>query len=476
MTEPSHRLVGIGRSVAQALARPTDISALAAFRILLGLTLFVGLVRFMAQGWVRTQFVEPQMAFTYWGFGWVPRPPEWGMNALFLLLAACALCISAGLLYRLAAALFFVGFSWVQLLDVTNYLNHYYLVVLLSLLLTVLPLHRAWSVDAWWRPSIRRATLPAWMTWLLRFQVGVVYFYAGKAKFTGDWLLHAQPLGIWLSSRSETPIVGALFDQPWVAYAASWAGFLFDTTIVAFLLARRTRPFAYAVVILFHLCTHVLFDIGMFPWIMIVSALVFFSPTWPRKLLRRAPASPEGASAEARPLRRWALVLGATWCLVQVLVPLRHHLYPNQLLWAEQGMRFAWKVMVREKSGSVTFHVTDPGSGRTWQVTPQSYLTSRQVREMSAQPDLILQMAQRIARDFEARGIAGAEVRAEAWVSLNGRPPALLLDPTIDLARVRDGLGAAAWILPPPEGPPLALRGSSGDPSPLGFAPRNPTR
>lgn len=458
MTEPSPGGARSGRALLGALARPTDIAALAAFRILFGLMLFVGLSRFMAQGWVQSHYVEPGFAFSYWGFGWVPRPSEVGLYALFGGLALAALCIAAGLFYRVAAALFCVGFAWVQLLDATNWLNHYYLVVLLSLLLAVLPLHGAWSLDAWRRPSLRRATLPAWMTWLLRFQVGVVYFFAGKAKLSEDWLLHAQPLGIWLSSRNEVPLIGPLLDATWAAWAASWAGFLFDTTIVAFLLARRTRPFAYAVVVVFHLCTHLLFDIGMFPWIMVVSALVFFSPSWPRKLLRlQAPAVTAPAAPAAR-LPAWGLALAAAYCVVQVAVPLRHHLYPGQLLWAEQGMRFAWKVMVREKSGSVTFHVTDPATRRRWQVNPQSYLTWRQTREMSTQPDLILQVAHHIARDFRARGVAAPQVRAEAWVSLNGRPAALLVAPDVDLASVRDGLGPAAWILPAPQGPPLPLR------------------
>jgi hypothetical protein len=106
-------------------------------------------------------------------------------------------------------------------------------------------------------------------------------------------------------------------------------------------------------------------------------------------------------------------------------------------------MRFAWKVMVREKHGSVTFHVRDPATGRRVEVPPRRYLTAKQEREMAAQPDLILALARHIARD-----LGGVEVRAEAWVSLNGRPPRLLVDPDVDLARARDGLAPKPWILP----------------------------
>ncbi len=444
------------RTWSSALFRPVDVSSLAAFRALLGAVMFVGTVRFVAQGWVRAHYVEPALTFHYFGFGWVERPPEWALYALHVALAVLALLVAVGFLYRVAIVLWLLGFTYVQLLDVTNYLNHYYFVVLSSALLVFLPAHRAFSVDAHLWPSVRADTMPAWMLYLVRFQVGVVYVFAGLAKLTEDWLIHAQPLGIWMASRTDTPVIGPLLDEPWTAYLLSWAGFLFDTTIVLWLSWRRTRPFAYAVVLVFHALTFVFFDIGMFPFIMVVAATVFFAPDWPRRLswLRERAASGGAVSAP-----RWGAAVAAAWCLVQLAVPLRSHLYPGDVLWAEEGMRFSWRVMVREKNGSVTFHVRDRATGRTWQVNPFEYLTMRQAQEMSAQPDLILQMAHVVADDFRSRGL-DVEVRAEAWVSLNGRAPRLLIDPDVDLARVEDGLLPAKWILPGPEEPPLPAGGA----------------
>jgi hypothetical protein len=151
-----------------------------------------------------------------------------------------------------------------------------------------IPAHRALSVDAWLRPALRADVAPAWCTWLLRAQIAIVYVNAGLAKATADWLLHAQPLNLWLSVYADVPVVGPYLALPAVAYAAAWAGFLFDTTIVVFLMWKRARPFAYAVVLAFHLGTHLLFPmIGMFPVIMIVAATMFFEAGWPRELGRR---------------------------------------------------------------------------------------------------------------------------------------------------------------------------------------------
>lgn len=468
MTESSF----VGRLHAR-LAAPTDVAALVAFRVLFGLVVAVGAVRFVAEGWVARCYLEPSFAFKYWGFGWVKAWPAWGMYLHFGLVAMLGLAVAAGLFYRVSASLLFVAFTYLELIDVTTYLNHYYLVSLLALLLAVMPLGQAGSLDTWRRPHTRVAAFPAWCTALLRFQIGVVYVFAALTKVEPDWLLHAQPMQLWLAARSELPVVGPHLGRFEVALAMSWAGFLYDLTIPLWLSWRRTRALAYGVVLVFHGAVGVLFNIGMFPFIMTTSALVFFPPSWPRALASRlrlpvagagralvndvSPSAPGASSG----WRWFGFAAGAAYVLLQIALPLRHLAYPGSVLWNEQGMRWSWKVLVREKNGAVSYVVTKP-NGRRELVEPRAYLTEAQAREMSGQPDLILQLAHRIAEDFAARGEGPVEVRAEARVSLNGRRPKLLVDPAVDLARVDDGLGIARWILPEPNEPPIRLRSLAG--------------
>ncbi len=70
-------------------------------------------------------------------------------------------------------------------------------------------------------------------------------------------------------------------------FAYGWAGAGFDLTIVAWMLWGRSRPLAFAVLIVFHLITGQLFMIGVFPYMMIAASLIFFSPEWPRRLIAR---------------------------------------------------------------------------------------------------------------------------------------------------------------------------------------------
>jgi vitamin K-dependent gamma-carboxylase len=456
-----------------ALVAPRDIASLAAFRVAFGLIIVASALRFLAYGWIDDMFVMPSFHFAYWGFGWLPVPTAAVTYVLFAGLGVLGALVAAGLWYRPAVAGLFVVFTYLQVVDATNYLNHYYLVSLLAALLFFIPAHRTFSLDARRRPALRADTVPAWCLHLLRFQVAVVYVNAGLAKATADWLLHAQPMNLWLSGRTDLPVIGPYLALPAVAFAAAWAGFLFDTTIAFFLLWRRTRPFAYVAVLGFHLATHLLFPkIGMFPVIMVVAALVFFDPSWPRRLLaaarRRigrtsiAGEAPSSVAAVMAPdSRRWIGVGTAAagiFMLIQVLLPLRAHLYGGNVSWHEQGMRFSWRVMTRAKNGTVTFKVREPATGRQWEVAPAKYVTRMQERDMAVQPDLILQLAHHIARDFAAHGHPGVEVHADAQVSLNGRPAAILVDPNTDLAREPDGFGGKRWIRPAPAGPPPLLR------------------
>ncbi len=465
MTSPPSvaRGTALGRLL-QAANVPIDGAWLAAFRFAFGLVMAVSMLRFIAYGWIDVLFVRPSFHFKYWLFPWVEPLSGLGMHRLFWALFALALCVAFGVLFRLSALLFTLGFTYLQLIDVATYLNHYYLASLLALLLACSPAGRVASADAWLLPRLRAQEVPhAWL-WLFRLQVTVVYSYAGVAKAHGDWLYYAQPLRIWLGGHTDMPVLGPLFRLEGVPLIMSWAGFLFDTCVPWFLLFRRTRLFAYAAVIAFHALTRALFPIGMFPVIMVLSALVFFPPAWPRTLLGwvsarlRAPARDAGGAPVRPRVPGWALALMGLYATLQVLLPLRCFAYGGNVRWHEQGMRFSWRVMVREKNGSVTFYVRQKSTGREFEVVPRRYLTLAQEREMGGQPDLILQFAHFLRDDFARRGYGAVSVRADALVSLNGRPMVRMIDPEVDLAAVEDGLARARFVLPAPTDTPPLIR------------------
>ncbi len=424
---------------------PVDTASGAVFRIVFGLLMLIATLRFFAHGWISEYYEMPQHFFSYYGFGRVKPWPEPGMYIHFGAMAVLAVMIAVGLYYRVAVVLFGLLFGYAHLIDQTNYLNHYYLVICLCGLMAFLPLNATWSLDARRDPNLRSSTIPSWVVWALRAQIGLVYIFGGIAKLKYSWLVDAMPLKIWLPSNTDFPIIGPWLGQEWTAYAFSWAGLAFDLSIVPLLLWPRTRRYAYFLVIGFHLMTVKLFTLGMFPWIMMASSLIFLPPSWPRRFVasRITEECP-------RPARRPRLILGAlgVYFAFHVVMPFRHVLYPGDVCWTEQGFRFSWNVMVMEKTGSVEFHVVEPSTGRRWDVVPTNYLTRYQTKMMSTQPDHILQLAHIVADDYRAKGVIDPEVRVDAFASLNGKPRQRLIDPSVDLARETDSLAPKSWIFP----------------------------
>lgn len=423
---------------------------MAVFRIGFGLVAVYSSLRFLAKGWVDRLYLEPEHHLTYPGFGWVqPWPSPW-MHLHVVVLALLGGCIALGYRHRLAAALFVVGFAYAELIDAALYLNHYWFVTLAGLLLVLLPVHHRWSLDA--RQGRVRAArfVPAGVVWALRAQLAVVYLFAGLAKLNGDWLFRAQPMRLWLADRTHIPIVGPLLDEPLLAYAASWAGAFFDLTIVGWLLWRRSRPWAYAAVVGFHLITGALFQIGVFPWVMIVGTLVFFAPDWPARLRSTSSRSVRSSTpglGRVAGVARPAVAVLVLLAMVQLVLPLRHYAYPGNVRWTEEGYYGAWRVMVTEKAGYAQYRITDPATGNTWQADPGLVLTDWQAEQAAVRPDLVHATAHLLARHYREQGKGDVEVRADVWVSMNGRPPRLLVDPSVDLAAQPRTLAPSKWIL-----------------------------
>lgn len=438
------------------LRKPVYSASLAFFRIIFGLMLFGGVLRFWLKGWIYDLYIQPSFFFHYYGFEWV-RPLGNYTYVLFALCGLSALTFALGFRYRLSSIVLFLSFTYIELMDKTNYLNHYYFVSLVLFLMIWLPAHVNLSVDGRMKPALLRKYIPLWTIGSIRLMLGIVYVYAGLAKMNSDWLLHAMPLRLWLPANNDIPLVGPLFNQVWVAYAFSWFGAIYDTTIPFLLLWRKSRPWAYAAVVVFHVATSILFPIGMFPYIMILAALVFFpSRTAERlslylhgnvkRLLSVATGSNMYNFAPAK--QRGLALLFTIFFTIQLLFPWRYLLMPGELFWTEEGFRFSWRVMLIEKMGYAQFVVRDKITGTSVAVNNNDFLTKNQEKMMATQPDFIVQYAHLLKRHFREKGMQQPQVFATIYVTLNGRRSRLFADKETDLSEEKDSFKHKQWILP----------------------------
>jgi hypothetical protein len=314
-------------------------------------------------------------------------------------LALGGVMMAVGYWYRAAAAAVFLSWGYFFAVESTRtyWQSHYYMELLLAFLMIWLPAARSFSLDA--RSGARRPSpgrIPFWTILVLRGQLVIIYFYAGVAKLSADWLLDAVPLRWVLREEHVTApfkaylspaLFGLLNDTvhslPF-AYLLSHLGVAFDLSVGFLLLIRRTRILAMIGMILFHVTNHVLIydNIGWFPLAGATTALIFLDPDWPGRLLRwmRQPRwappdrqwliggavlipvlgaalgwklKPSPSPAEkgaASPLGNGTVVLVLLWLSFQGLAPIRHHLIPGDGRFTYEGLSFSWRLKADDRS------------------------------------------------------------------------------------------------------------------------------
>ena len=414
------------------------------------------ILRFWLKGWIETTYIDPSFHFSYYFFDWV-KPLGDFTYLIFLICGLSAFFIALGYKYTYSIIIFFLSFTYIELMDKTTYLNHYYFISILSFIMLFLPASSSYSIDAL-QDKTSFSKVYKWNIDVIKLLLFIVYFYSGLAKINSDWLIEAQPLKIWLTSNYDLPLIGGLMQKTWIHYFMSWGGMIYDLSIAFLLIYNKTRVFAFLLVIFFHLFTAILFPIGMFPYIMIMGSVIFFESKTHKKILDYFSSlfhlnkiiSSKKIIRDIKPFKRkkLAIVVLSVFFTIQILFPFRYFLYPGELFWNEQGYRFSWRVMLIEKKGYTNFKVVDKDSNNSFFVKNEDFLTEFQERQMSFQPDFILEFAHFLGNFYSEKGIKNVEIYADSYVTLNGRMSMPFIDSNIDLYKQKRGFKHKKWIIP----------------------------
>ena len=424
--------------------------SLVALRISWGVVMLSEVVRFMELdfGLLQDTLVSPKYLFSYHGFEWIWRCSLENWKVLLWIMTVSCVAFSVGFLYRVASVTFFLLFTFLFLQDATMYLNHYYLICILSGVFSCLPANRLNAIDPILKLAKHQKTVPYWTVFVCRLVISIVYIYAGIAKMNEDWI-RGEPLLHWVPKRCRWyPSLCWLLKHPATAVGMSWCGLVFDTLCpFLFPAGGYYRILAFMASTFFHVSNMLLFNIGVFPAVMLAISMIYCDPDWPLQVFRLFSRSPNFQSPpsvprdKSKPLtrseKRTIFLIGA-FTVIQVFLPIRHVLYPGNVVWNELGHVFSWRMKLRDKMGMTKFYVTppdlEPSGDNSRLVKLERFLTEDQIKRMAGRPDMIFQTVDEIIRRYEYAYTVAPQVHVVSIGSVNYRADQFMLDPRINLA------------------------------------------
>ena len=429
------------------LFKHIDNSALIVFRIIFGLLCFLESVGAIFTGWIKRTLIEPEFTFNFIGFDFLQPLPGDLMYVYYLIMGVFGLGIMLGYKYRFSSIGFTLMWCGVYFMQKSSYNNHYYLLILLCAIMSILPAHKFASLDVKINPKLKAISMPAWCKWIFVLQLLIVYTYASIAKIYPDWLDLTTPK-LLMAGKRNYPVIGEFLQNDFMPYIVAYGGILYDGLIIPLLLWKRTRKIAFFASIFFHLFNSIVFQVGIFPYLALAFSLFFFeAEKINRWFLKKKPLY-KGSEVIVPNYKPLLLSVGIVYFIIQLVLPIRQHFIQDNVLWTEEGHRLSWRMMLRSKSGNTTYTIKNHTKNTTTTVNMDDYLTKKQQRLASVKPDVIWQFSQRLKKVYKAKG-EDISVYVDCFVSVNGAPSKRLIDPKVDLANEKWAyFSHTTWLLP----------------------------
>lgn len=332
-----------------------DIRSLAAFRMVIGLLIFVdAVVRFGAAKsfYSRDGFLDAALAQN-------ASPGAWSLNYLsdsvgfqqviFLALACSAVLLSAGCFTRLATFCCWLLIASIHVRNPMYLIGGDTLLRMLVFWCLFIPLGRAWSVDRWRETNKKRLrqskkTVAGFVcsvgTGCLLLQVCVMYITAGLSKWNEPWLNGIAMDYIFRQDCYARPLSGWLVQFPIFTSMVTYATLVIELGLPFLVFVPlRTAQFRIAAVVFFwafHLGIEMTMDVGKFTYVSMAAWLLFLpSMFWDQFRWARLCEEPTGKlSGERVPVVGRFQMLGRH--LVGVTLPLV--LFAYVVVWNVAGL------------------------------------------------------------------------------------------------------------------------------------------
>uniref|UniRef100_A0A2C9JGW2 Vitamin K-dependent gamma-carboxylase n=2 Tax=Biomphalaria glabrata TaxID=6526 RepID=A0A2C9JGW2_BIOGL len=399
-----------------------------------------------------------------------PLPLEW-MCLVYMAMLVGAVGILIGFKFRYSCSIYLVCYWYIFFLEKTAWNNHSYLFGIIAFHFFMSDANRYCSLDGLLKPSINNAHIPYWNYFLMQAQIFLVYFIAGLKKLDHDWVF-----GYSMRSLSVhwvfMPFKLFLSDEKIDLIIVHLGGLFIDLFVGFLLFINKTKSLGLLISTSFHFMNSQIFPIGMFPYVMLTTNLLFCSPSWPRKLSRYIPncfsiflryeqelqpsshcvyqdhstesnvRTPTGKDLKehsemippTKPsfLHQAVSVFTILFLALQCFLPYSHGITKGYNNWTNGLYGYSWDMMVhRWKIQHVRISYHNKDTGDTGYLDPMVW--SYNNRRWAAHGDMIKQYAVCIARNLQKFNVSNVELYFDIWQSLNGRFQQRMVNPNVDI-------------------------------------------
>lgn len=333
-----------------------------------------------------------------------------------------ALLLALGILPRIGALLFLLAFGYLFMIDMSFYNNHYYLWCLLAFLFVVVDTQNSYSIIYLFNKKTKNA-ISSFAIQSFKILITIVYLYAAIVKINPDWL-HGYPSILWFQARGFT-------NPKLFGIAMSYAGLFYDLSMPFLLWFFPRKIWVIIPYFAFHVANSILFNIGMFPFVMMAAWLLFAISD----LKINTIVSEVKLYTKFQTIR---LCVVALFILFNIVFPLRFLLYEGRTSWHRQGYYFSWRMMLdMYKSKDFLFKVVIPSKNINYLVDLKVLMNERQYANSYKDPYMIWFIAQILKKEAKTiYNVYDSDINVFNFskIKLNQHPFKLIVNKNIDLA------------------------------------------
>ncbi|ESO88963.1 hypothetical protein LOTGIDRAFT_182855 [Lottia gigantea] len=459
------------QAVIRLLCRPSDPACLGVVRFLFGFLMLIDIPQERGLGMADVRWGHTdECRFPLFNF-LKPLPLEWMYIVYFVMLIG-ATGIMLGFQYRFSCLCFLLPYWYIFFLDKTSWNNHSYLYGILAFLLTISDANRYWSLDGFFSKKYRNCHVPLWNYTLLRTQVFLVYFIAGLKKLDFDWV-YGYSMQNLSSHWVFDPFKLLLTEEQIDLFIVHIGGLIIDISVGFLLFFDKTRLLGMVMCSSFHLMNSQMFNIGMFPWMMLATQVIFCYTDWPRRIFKSISANCQLFTPEEEDLQpndhciyhkqhiktedsppiksslyhKLSSLGTILFLLLQLVLPYSHGITKGYNNWTNGLYGYSWDMMIHSWSVQhIRLTYIDKDTGTTGYLNPQAWVGSRR---WSSHADMLKQHAHCIADHLKAYNITNVALYFDVWKSINDRFQQRMFDPKVDiLSEEWSPFKETPWLMP----------------------------